>query len=195
MSYINGVLTVPSFDAGVAEGEFTITGATYTNYADTSGSGAFAIELGWLLYVQASDAATFLQIPGLAHRFKVTAIEVIDPTTVNLTVLWDEPGPVVDSPTNGVDAIITSVSAIQKYGYSVDTTLYPSLPVGLVTGMLNQEVQDITDNLSGGGGGAVLSVNDKVGAVVIQAGAGIQIDTSGAQIIILSTGDNEGTYQ
>lgn len=193
MSYVNGILTVPSFTPTGNPGEYTITGATYNNQGDSSGAGTSAIAIGFVLYVQASDVNSFAPIPGKAHRYRVTAVTVVDQATVNLTIIWDETGPEIDTPTNGVDAIITSVSTNNKYGFSTEESLYPTLAAGLVSGMLNADVQKVTDALAAADAIAA-SVNGKIGAVNIVAGDNIVVDNSGANIVISSNGANEGTY-
>lgn len=189
MSYVTGILTVPAFTDTGTVGEYSIAGATYNNQSDVTGEGTAAIVPGFSLYVPASDTNTTFPIPGVTHRFKVTSVTIIDGSTVNLIVKWDEAGPFVDLPTNGSDCIITSVSAL-GYGFSVDSTLYPSLAPGMVSGMLNAEIVNITEFKSG-----AASVNSKQGSVVISAGSNVSIDASGPNIVITSTGADEGVYQ
>lgn len=188
MSYINGILTVASFDSTGHPGEYTITGAIYTNQADNTGAGTSVIDTTFVLYVQASDTNTFLPIPGRAHRYDITAVTIVDTQTINLTVLWGEPGSEVDAPTNGSDCIITSTSSLQKYGFPVDPVVYATLSAGLVSGMSNVDIGDISDNAG------VTSVNAKVGLVSIVAGANIDVDSSGSTIVVSSPGTDEGTF-
>ncbi len=190
MSYTNGILTVPSFDATVNPGEFTFTGATYTNQADNLGQGTAALAVGFILFVQASDTNTFLQIPGRSHRYRITSLTIVDASTIDATVLWDEAGAIEDAPTNGVDCVISSVSTDHKYGFPVDPAIYSTLSAGLISGMMNVETSDITDAL-----GNVGTINGKDGEVVFAAGAGIDIDASGPTIVLTSTGADEGIYQ
>lgn len=193
MSYVNGILTVPAFTPTGNPGEYTITGATYNNQGDNTGQGAAAIVAGFVLYVQASDVNTFAPIPGKAHRYEVTAVTVVNQNTVNLTVIWDEGGTERDTPTNGVDCIITSVSTSNKYGFSTEENLYPSLAPGLMSAMLNVDVEKISNALAAANAVAS-SVNGKLGPVQVIAGQNIVIDNTGADIVISSTGANEGTY-
>lgn len=194
MSYVNGILTVPSYTETGNPGEYTISGATFNWQGDTTGEGAAAILVGFALYVQASDTNTFLAIPGVAHRYKITAVTVIDSSTINATILWDELGPVVDAPTSGVDAIVTSVSPTLKFGYPVDSALYATLGVGMTTGMTDSDITNKTDSLAKADA-VVSSVNGKAGAVLLAAGDNVVVDASGLDIVINSTGANEGTFQ
>jgi hypothetical protein len=149
---INGILTVPGFTPTENPGEYSIEGGIYNNQGDTTGNGAFDVVPGFVLYVQASDVNTFFPILGRVHRYKITSVTAIDQYTLNLTILWDESGSEIDTPTSGVDCIITSTSTNLKYGFSVDQVMYPTLGIGLVAGLLNKDVEQITDLLSGSGG-------------------------------------------
>lgn len=192
MSYVNGILTVPEFVATDVAGEFTINGATYNSQSDTLGLGASAIQIGFVLYVQASDTNTFLPIPGRTHRYKITGLTVVNASTVNLTVLWNETTPVEDAPTNGSDCIITQVSENAKYGFPVGADIYATLNPGMTAGMLGTDIVNVTDRIVTSSG--VASVNGKTGLVTLAAGTGIYIDATGPTIIIQNTGTNEGTF-
>lgn len=142
---VNGILTVPSFDPTGNPGEYTITGGAFTSQTDLSGSGAFLVEVGFVLYVPASDPNTFMQIPGTVHRYRITALSITDATFINCTIVWDEVGDEIDTPTNGADCIISQVTPNRSLGLPVDPLLYTTLPQGAATGAYNVDTEDILD--------------------------------------------------
>lgn len=179
---INGTLLVPSFDATVNPGEYTITGASYDNQADATGNGAADLVTGFILYVPASDPNTFTLLPGVAHRYKITALTVVDTFTINATVLWDEGGSEVDAPTNGAYCIISESTTSQKFGLPASVGVYSNLPAGVDIAALDADIRHITDSLTGGGGGSgealETSMNNGSGAT-LTALTPVRGDTSG----------------
>jgi hypothetical protein len=153
MAIKNGTLQVPSFDPTGNPGEYTITGAVLNSL--TCPNGAYDIQLDWVIWSSATDPNTGMQIPGVAHRYKVTQVVVStdNGNICDLTILWDEVGPEQDAPTNGSVAVISERSPLHHFGYVVSNELYPEVFVGAQTAILNEEIQNITDNISGGGSG------------------------------------------
>lgn len=142
---VNGTLTVPQFTPTENVGEYYISGGIFTNQSDVTGNGAYDIQPNFVIYVPATNTNSFELMLGTVHRYKVTAVTVIDQVTVDLTVVWDEEGPETDSPTNGMDCLITQVSQNRKFGYIVDSTLYPSMPSYVVPSALNTDIDNIDD--------------------------------------------------
>jgi hypothetical protein len=178
-AYISGILTVPSFNPTGNPGEYTISGATYNNQSDNAGAGTSALAIGFVLYVQSSDPNTFLQIPGVAHRYKITALTIVDIQTINATVLWDEQGPELDTPTNGIACIISETTPTNKLGFFVEESLYTALPTGILTGAMSSDTSNIGDSFTSN----------------LVAGANITITETAGTNVIASTGANEGTYE
>ena len=142
---ISGTLTVPVFSQTGNVGEYTIEGATYNSQTDSSGNGAYELHVGMVLYVPASDTASFTPINGVVHRYKITDVLAIDAGTVNATIIWDEEGDEVDAPTNGAACILTEVTPNKKLGYSIATEYYPELNAGVATGAANSDLINIID--------------------------------------------------
>ena len=142
---ISGTLTVPVFTQTGAAGEYTIEGATYNSQTDSSGNGAYELHTGMVLYVPASDTASFSPINGVVHRYKITDILAIDAGTINATIIWDEQGEEVDAPTNGAACILTEVTPNKKLGFSIATEYYPELNAGVANGAANSDLINIID--------------------------------------------------
>lgn len=151
---VNGTLQVPAFNATANPGEYTIEGAIYNSASDVAGNGTVDVTVGLVIYVPASDINTFSELPGVMHRYKLTAVTIIDQQTVNATVLWDEGGVEQDTPTNGAFCIITEVTPNRKLGYQLPADFYPSLAAGSTTGAANSDLGNITDPEPVGGGGS-----------------------------------------
>lgn len=142
---VNGIITIASWDSTGNPGEYTITGAIFQSQSDTTGNGAYLVQPGFVIYVPASDPNTFAQIPGVVHRYQITSVDIVDVQTINATVLWNEVGPEIDTPTNGVDSIISAVTPNRQLGLPVDPLLYNTLPAGAATSAYNIDTSDILD--------------------------------------------------
>jgi len=143
---INGTLLVNEFDATANPGEWTFTGATFTNQSDFAGNGAFALSVGFVVYVPATDINTALSVPGVFHRYKLTVLTVIDGATIDGTVLWDEDGPELDSPTNGAYCMITEVTANRRLGSPISSAVYPNLSPGATEALIADDARSILDH-------------------------------------------------
>jgi hypothetical protein len=149
---INGTLFVPSFVATGNPGEWEIDGATYANVADATGNGAFDLAVGFVLFVPAADPNTFLPVPGLCHRYVITALTVIDSSTIDATILWDENGPEVDVPNSGDTCIISEKGPGHGLAFPVSPLVYAGLAAGLDVSALGNDFRNIVDGITGGGG-------------------------------------------
>jgi hypothetical protein len=143
---VNGIVTIPALNPTGNPGEYLFTGATFASQSDTSGNGAYLVEVGFLVYIPASDPNTFAQIPGVVHRYKLTAVTIVDSATINGIILWDEDGPELDAPTSGVDSIIAMPTSKRRLGLPVDPALYSSLAAGAATAAYNIDTEYILDN-------------------------------------------------
>ena len=148
---VNGIISIPSFNPTGNPGEWTFTGAQFSSQSDTTGSGAFLVTVGFVVYVPASDPNTFLEIPGVIHRYRLTAVNVVDAGTLGGTLIWDEEGSEIDAPTNGATCIISAATTSRALGLPVDPMLYTALPAGAATSAYNVDTQDILDKSIGGG--------------------------------------------
>lgn len=146
---VNGTINVPVFSPTVNPGEYEITGATYNNQADLAGNGTLDIQPDFVIYVPASDPNTFMVIPGLVQRYRITSVTVIDQSTVDLIVIWDEPGQEQNAPTSGVECLITQTSENKGYGFITDPTLYPNMPSFVIPAAINNDIENITDVSTG----------------------------------------------
>jgi len=145
---INGTLFVSTYNATINPGEWTFTGATYDNQADATGNGAADIAVGFLLFIQATDNFLATPVPGIIHRYRLTALTVIDSITIDGTVLWDEFGPEVDQPTNSSYAIICEPSATKQFGTPAAVAIYPNLPPGADIGSYVVDNRNVKDRLT-----------------------------------------------
>jgi hypothetical protein len=149
---INGTLFVPSFTTTGTPGEWTFTGATYTNVTDATGNGAFDITTGFVLYVPASDPNTFLPVSGGCHRYLLTSVSIIDSSTIDGTMLWDEGGAEIDTPTNGDTSIISEKGPGLGLGFPVSQQVYSSLGAGIDYAAYAADARAILDGITTGGG-------------------------------------------
>jgi hypothetical protein len=145
---INGQLYVPSFDPTGNPGEYTFTDALYENQADTQGDGAFAVQVGFLIYAQASDPNTYAPISGVSHCYKITNISSVTFNTISATILWNEEGPEVDVPTSGTNCIISENTSRLDLGLPSSLNVYVSLPPGAAESAFNNNLRSIIDKLS-----------------------------------------------
>jgi hypothetical protein len=147
---VNGTLFVPSF-TNTAPGEWTFTGATYANVADMEGDGTADLAIGFVVYVPANDINTAFPIPGVAHRYVLTAINIVDSSTIDGTILWDEGGSEDDQPNNGDFCIISEQGTGLGLGFPVSQQNYPSLAAGMDMSALAADARSILDQITGGG--------------------------------------------
>ena len=146
---INGTLQVTDF-LNTNVGEYSFENAIFSNGTDATGNGAFDISVGHILFVQATDINTASPIPGVYHRYKLTSVTPIDSFTVSGTMLWDEPGDEVDTPTNGSFCLLAEPTSINKIGLPPLDANYSDVPPGASLAALLVDVRYIIDKLSNG---------------------------------------------
>lgn len=149
---INGALTVDAFIPTGNPGEYFFENAVFNNQSDATGSGAYDVQVGFVLFVPASDPNTFMPVPGVVHRYKLTDVVVVDNNTLSGTLLWDEPGLEADAPTNGVACLIAQTSAEKDLAIPAPDVVYPEVAAGSTIAALLNDQRNIVDLLSGGGG-------------------------------------------
>ena len=154
---IQGSLFVPEFNATGTPGEYQITGAVYNSQSDLSGGGAFNLAVGFALVVPAADVNSFAPIPGVVHRYAVTAITPVSQSVVDLTIMWEELGPEVDAPLNGSYCLISETTPSRDLMLLAADDIYPEVSPGTSVGGLMVDARNIVDtfNTGGGGGGVV----------------------------------------
>lgn len=148
---VNGVVLIPAFNPTGNPGEYTFTGAQFSSQSDMTGSGAGLVQVGFVVYVPASDPNTLFAIPGIVHRYRLTAVNIVDAGTFDGTLIWDEEGDELDTPTNGATCIISAATPNRALGLPVDPLLYTALPAGAATSAYNVDTEDILDKSIGGG--------------------------------------------
>lgn len=151
---INGSLTVDSFIPSGNPGEYTFENAIFNNQADATGNGAYDVQVGFVLFVPASDPNTFMQIPGVAHRYKLTDVTIVDTNLVSATIVWDEQGEEVDVPTNGVSCLIAETTVDKRLAIPAPDVIYPEVASGSTIAALLNDQRNIVDLITGGGGSA-----------------------------------------
>lgn len=150
---INGTLYVEAFNPTGNPGEYSFENAVYNNQADTTGNGAYDVVAGFVLYVPATDYNTSTPLPGVLHRYKLTEVNVVDPSTISGTMVWDETGEEgLQIPTNGVTSGITATSPNYRYGTAPSEAIYPELPAGFAVQTVQTDLNNITDQITGGEG-------------------------------------------
>ena len=146
---INGSLYVSEYVPTANPGEYTFENAIFNNQAD-SGSGVYALEENFLIFTLAVDTNTFFPVPGIAHRYRLSSITIVDFNTINGTMIWDEAGNEIDAPKNGDYAIVSEYSPNHGFGYPVDEVVY-QLQTGFTTAVQNLEVKTV-DTITIGSG-------------------------------------------
>ena len=69
-------------------------------------------------------------------------------------MVWDEEGSEgLQVPTNGVTSGISATSPNYKYGYAPSEGVYPELPQGFAVQTVQTDLNNITDQMTGGGEG------------------------------------------
>lgn len=162
---INGTLYVESFNATGNPGEYSFENAIFANQVDSSGSGAFVVQVGFLLYVASADINTALPLPGILHRYKLTTVDVVDASTINGTMVWDELGAEANEiPLNGSTAGLSQPSPNYRYGFAPSEGVYPDLPAGFAVQTVQTDVNNITDQQQAGGGeGGTTTYKETIG--------------------------------
>lgn len=152
---ISAELFVPVFTPTGNPGEYSFDSAAFNNQADVTGNGAADVTVGMALYVQASSLATAMPITGVQHRYRFTQVIVVDAATLSGVVVWDEPGPEEDQPSNGCYCLLAQVTPKLKLGLVPVDTSYPSITPGSSMSAVLNDVRNIEDNISGGAGAGV----------------------------------------
>lgn len=134
MAIKNGTLNVPSFDPTANPGEYTITGAIINSV--TCLNGTADLQVGWVLWSQATDPNSGTPISGVSHRYRMTEVTPTSFDHVDLKVIWDEGGSEQDSPTNGSYVAFSEVTQVNLYGLPPSDLIYTELPLGLTTSAL-----------------------------------------------------------
>ncbi len=154
-SILQGSLYVPYFEPTANLGEYNISGATFSNASDLSGNGAYGITTAELVvYTQAVDNASGLPILGVVHRYLLSNITIVDSTTIEGLLNWNELGDEQDAPLNGSFCLVSEQTPIFKYGLPPPDSIYPDVPAGMTSAALSLDIRNITDNLPVGGGGS-----------------------------------------
>ena len=149
---INGILYVDQYWSTGNPGQYGITGAIYTDQADTSGQGATEVETGYIIYVPALDSITQTPIPGIVHRYVITSIQNKTYKTLDATIDFNESGSQKDQPQGSAYALISEPTPNYKYGLLPSRDVYANIAGGLVESAYNCDTEYITDNLGLTGG-------------------------------------------
>jgi len=144
---INGVLSIPAFTPTVTPGEYTFSNAAYTNQSDIAGNGTSELAVGYILIVPASDTINFNMIPGVAHRYKLTSLTIEDSSHVAGTMIWDEDGAEIDSPTGNSLVLISEPTTHYKFALPVSDTVYSGLASGITTAAQAIDLQQKIDTV------------------------------------------------
>lgn len=145
---IAGALTFQNVSATGNPGEYAFAGAVFDNQADTQGEGTSALAVGFLVYIQASDSIGLFPIPGVMHRYKLTSLTIVDSTTIDGMILWNEAGDELDVPTEFSVGVISSVS-IASQGYPISELVYQSVPSGAGFSIINADSNATGGELGG----------------------------------------------
>ena len=151
---INGALTVDAFIPTGNPGEYFFENAVFNNQSDATGNGAYDVQIGFVLFIPASDPNTFMPVPGVVHRYKLTDVTVVDNNTLSGTVVWDEVGDEADAPTNGVACLIAQTSTDKDLAIPAPDVVYPEVAAGSTIAALLNDQLNIVDLITGGAGGS-----------------------------------------
>ena len=154
---INGTLLVGDVNPTENYGEFTVSGAVFES--QTTSEGSFALAPGFIVYLPVIDTFAFAPLPGVFHRYKLTAVTPVqDGAAVDFTMVWDEPGDVEDYPQGNSKWLVSQVSQNRMYGNPPAEELYLDLPIGITIGAILLDRLTIDENIeSGGGGGSAVT--------------------------------------
>lgn len=150
---LNGIIEVASFDSTGNPGEYTFTGATYTNFADATGNGAYDIAVGFVLAVPSASVIDGSNLIGVTHRYRITNLTVEDYNHISGTVLWDEDGPEIDQPAIQSVNLISEVTPNHLFSLPPDDTVYSNISPGASLNAIVTDIKNITDKFVSGGGG------------------------------------------
>ena len=151
---INAALSVfNGFVPTANPGEYTFDSAIFNNQADATNNGAGDVQIGFVLFVPATDPNIGAPIPGIYHRYKLTAVTVVDAATLSGTMLWDEPGPELDVPTGISVCMLCEVTPNLGIAILPSEAIYSELSGGASMQAHQVDVRNRMDNLGGGGGG------------------------------------------
>jgi len=156
---INGTLNVGSYDPTGNPGEYTFIDGIYENVTDSTGDGAFALTVGYVVYIPAQDPNTALPVPGEGHRYVLTSLTIVNFNTISGTILYNEidfPG--TDLPLSGSIAIISEPGANKALGFPVSQEIYSFISSGLTLAAINADARSVVDpNLGASGADIALS--------------------------------------
>lgn len=146
--HINASVFIDYFASTGNPGEYTFTNASYVNVSDATGNAAYDAQAGAILFVAASDINTGAPITGVVHRYKITQLSVVNANTISGTILWDEDGEELDTPTNGSFCLYSQPTQNHSYSLPPSDIVYSELPVGSSLAALNLDIKNISDKLS-----------------------------------------------
>ena len=150
---VTGTLRVESLSGGVEPGTYDFENATYLNLADLNGDGAYAVQVGFAVYLAALNTLSFETIPGVFHRYRITALTINSFDSISGTLAWDEPGEEQDAPAAPTTGIISQKSAGKGFAFPALESVYSDLPNGIGLSALALDMVNIVDTISGGGSG------------------------------------------
>lgn len=143
---INATLQISVFTPTGNPGEYTFDSAPYNNQADETGNGAYDAAVGWVLYIPSTNFNTGTQLPGVLHRYRLTAVTPVDPATLSGTIIWDELGEEgLEVPTNGAGCGLSQVSPNVGFGYAPSDAVYPELVLGSTVESVQSDLLNIAD--------------------------------------------------
>ena len=144
---INASLFISGFLSTGNPGEYTFENAVFNNQADATNNGAGDATVGSTIFVSATDVNSLSLIPGVFHRYRITALTVVDFQTLSGTLIWDEPGLEADMPTSNTACMFSQVTP--NHGYSVVPldTVYSGMPGGMTSAALVLDNRDVSDNI------------------------------------------------
>lgn len=145
----SGTIYAPYFEATANPGEYIVSGAVYSNQTDPDAMGAYALEVGDVMFVPVMDAAVFALVPGVVNRYRITAVDVQDFDTVNLVIEYDQSDQQTDLPADGYYSIVSRPSQEKGYGFPVSPSIYPDLTLGADVAALATDTHQITDKIGG----------------------------------------------
>lgn len=144
---ISGTLYVDAYTSTGSLGEYTFENGLFNNQNDSTGSGAYDLAVGFVIFVTPTDANTGFPITGTSQRYVITALNVLDTVRLSGTMVFDEQGVEINPPAPGMFAILAQTTDNHKLAVPLLDVNYPDLAPGSTVSALLNDLINIIDGL------------------------------------------------
>lgn len=147
---ISGTLYVDAYTSTGNLGEYTFESGLFNNQNDSTGSGAYDLAVGFVIFVTPTDVNTGFPISGTSQRYVITELTVLDTVRLTGTMVFDEVGEEVNPPAPGMFAILAQTTDNHKLAVPLLDVNYPDLAPGSTISALLNDLINIIDKLGAG---------------------------------------------